>query len=326
VGAVEGEPFRSGVRQRWWMRKRIGLVTVGALTMVAALTTATALATNLDGGIAAAASGASHAAVSAAPSLPRPAVVVRGRFVKPVALDGGVLEVVPAPAGDRPLVSLEQAAQEIWASPVLQGRAEGALGYGLVTISLRVAGVPHITKLPAWVGFAKSSGFAGCPEEPVTSTSNPAGLSEKDLPSSGYAAVVIGAAHGSPAVAFTAPSVLCGSVRPATLAPATEVLSVPWQEVTGLENQAIQVRVSLPACGDFEGITSVGSTKVTTVTVAAVVPDVHGRCNGSSDITETVALGPPGNPPDAPPPLVTASTLIRHGPLGPSQLAVAPGS
>ena len=54
VDAVEGEPFRSGVRQRWWMRKRIGLVTVGALTMVAALTTATALVTNLDGGIAAA--------------------------------------------------------------------------------------------------------------------------------------------------------------------------------------------------------------------------------------------------------------------------------
>ena len=89
-----------------------------------------------------------------------------------------------------------------------------ALGYGLVTISLRTIGVPHITKLPAWVGFAKASGFAGCPEESATSTSIPAS-SGTDLASSGYAAVVIGAAHGSPAVAFTAPSLFCGAVQPA---------------------------------------------------------------------------------------------------------------
>jgi hypothetical protein len=304
------------------MGKRIGLVTVGALTMVAALTTATALVTNLDPGIAAAASSASRSAVSAAPSLPRPAVVVRGRFAKPVALDGGVLEVVPAPAGDRPLVSMGQAAQEIWASPVLQGRAQGALGYGLVTISLRVAGVPHIMKLPAWVGFAKSSGFAGCPEESATSTSVPAVLSAKDLPSNDYAAVVIGAARGSPAVTYTAPSLFCGSVQPASLALATEVVSVPWQALTGLENQSIQVRASLPACGRFESIGSGGSARVITVTITAVVPDVHGRCQGARTITQSVPLGPAGNPPGAPPPLVTASTIIRHGPLGPSRLAV----
>ena len=205
---------------------------------------------------------------------------------------------------------------------MLQSRQVEALGYGLVTISLRTIGVPHITKLAAWVGFAKSSGFAGCPEESATSTTIPAS-SGTDLASSGYAAVVIGAAHGSPAVAYTAPSLFCGAVQPATLAQATEVLSVPWQALTGLENQSIQVRASLPACASFEGITSSGSAKVTTITVAAVVPDVHGRCNGASDITETVALGPSGNPPGAPPPLVTASTLLRHGSLGPSQLAFA---
>jgi hypothetical protein len=265
--------------------------------------------------------------VHRAASLPGPADVVRGRFVAPVSLDGGVLEVVPAPAGDRPLVSVKQAAQEIWASPVLQSRTQGPLGYGLVTISLRVLGVPHITKLPAWVGFAKSSGFAGCPEEPATSTSTPLGASGEDLLSSGYAAVVIGAAHGSPAVAFTAPSLVCGSVQPAALALASEVISVPWQALTGVENDSIRLRASLPACGSFEGIASGGSAKVITITVTALVPDVHGRCDGTSDVTQTVAMGPIGNPPGAPPPLVTASTIIRHGSLGPMRLAVAaPGS
>jgi hypothetical protein len=326
-GADAGEPFRTGERQRWLMGKGIGLVMAAALTMVAAL--ATALVTAPGPGIAAASTAASHGEANRTASLPRPADVVRGRFVAPVSLDGGDLEVVPAPAGDRPRVSRKQAAQEIWASPVLQGHQAGPLGYGLVTIALRVVGVPHITKLPAWVGFAKSSGFAGCPEEPAssTSTSNPVGPSGEDLLSSGYAAVVIGAAHGSPAVTYTAPSLFCGSVQPAALALATEVLSVPWQALTGVENDSIQLRASLPACGSFESITSSGGAKVTTITVSAVVPDVHGRCEGARTTTQSVALGPIGNPPGAPPPLVTASTVIRHGSLGPMRLAVAaPGA
>jgi hypothetical protein len=304
------------------MGKGIGRLMVAALTMVAAF--AAALVTAPGPGMAAAATRASHGAVNLADSLPRPADVVRGRFVAPVSLDGGVLVVVPVPAADRPLVSRQQAAREIWASPVLQSRTPGPLGYGLVTISLRVLGVPHITKLPAWVGFAKSSGFAGCPEESATSTSNPVGLPGEDLLSSGYAAVVIGAAHGSPAVTYTAPSLFCGSVQPAALAAATEVLSVPWQALTGVENDSIQLRASLPACGSFESITSSGGAKVTTITVSAVVPDVHGRCDGAGTTTQSVALGPIGNPPGAPPPLVTASTVIRHGSLGPMQLTVAP--
>ena len=276
-------------------------------------------------GVAGAATRASRA-VNPAASLPGPGSVVRGRFVAPVALDAGTLEVVPAPAGDRPHVSQSQAAQEIWASPVLQSRTQGPLGYGLVTISLRVKGVPHVTKLAAWVGFAKSSGMANCPEESPGSTSNSEGLPGTELPSSGYAVVVIGAGHGSPAVTYTAPSLFCGSVQPAVLALATQVVSVPWQAVTGVENQSLEVRASLPACGQLEGISSGGSAQVTTVTVAAVVPDAHGRCDGASTITQTVALGPVDNPPGAPPPPVTASTVIRHGALGPMRLAVAPGS
>jgi hypothetical protein len=300
--------------------KAAALLSGAALLSVAALTAA--LMTTSGPAVAAAATMVSYGAVDPAGSLPSQADVVRGRFVVPVSLDAGVLEVVPAPAGDRPLVSRQQAAREIWASPVLQGHQAEALGYGLVTISLQVVGVPHITKLPAWVGFAKSSGFAGCPEESATSTSSPAILSGKDLASSGYAAVVIGAAHGSPAVAYTAPSLFCGSVQPASLALATEIVSVPWQALTGVENDSIQLRASLPACSSFESISSSGGAKVTTIAVSAVVPDVHGRCEGATTTTQSVALGPIGNPPGAPPPLVTASTDIRHGSLGPMRLAV----
>jgi hypothetical protein len=138
--------------------------------------------------------------------------------------------------------------------------------------------------------------------------------------------VVIGAAHGSPAVTYTARSVTCGSVQPAALAVATQAVSVPWRAVTGVENDSILVRASLPACGQLQGIDSGGSAKVWTITVAAVVPEVHGRCDGIRDITETVVLGPVGNPPGAPPPLVSASTIIRHGHLGPSMQAIAPRS
>jgi hypothetical protein len=94
--------------------------------------------------------------------------------------------------------------------------------------------------------------------------------------------------------------------------------------LTGVENDSIQLRASLPACGSFESITSSGGAKVTTITVSAVVPDVHGRCDGAGTTTQSVALGPIGNPPGAPPPLVTASTVIRHGSLGPMRLTVAP--
>jgi hypothetical protein len=297
--------------------------------VVAAITGAlvtTALVTTPALDITAAATTATRGAVSRTASLPRPADVVRGRVVAPITLDDGVFTVVPAPADDRPRVSQKAAVREIWASPVLQGHEEGPLGYGLVTISLRVSGVPRVTKLPAWVGFARSSGIANCPVETATSTSSPGDASGTALPSSGYAAVVIGAAQGSPAVTYTARSVLCGSAQPPALALASEVLSEPWQSVAGVKNDSIIVRATLPACGQLEGIDSGGSTKVWTVTVAAVVPDVHGRCDGTREITRTVDLGPVGNPPGAPPPLVSASTRIRHGTLGPSVVAVAPTS
>ncbi|MGO8862057.1 MAG: hypothetical protein ACLQRH_15020 [Acidimicrobiales bacterium] len=265
--------------------------------------------------------GAVHSA-----SLPARADVVRGRFVTSVSLDSGVLNVVPAPEHDRPRVTGESAAQKIWASPVLLGRQEGPLGYGLITISLHVKGVARVFRLPAWVGFAKATDTASCPAERSVPTTNPSGTSLTALPSNGYAAVVIGAVSGSPAVSYTARSSVCTSVQAASLAKATEVLSVPWQLLSGPRTGSIRLRATLPPCGDLEGISSGGSAKAWTITVGAVVPDVLGRCGPTHSATQTVDLGPPGNPPGAPPSPVSASTLILHGPLGPVALALAPAS
>ena len=203
---------------------------------------------------------------------------------------------MPAPEHDRPRVTGESAAQKIWASPVLLGRQEGPLGYGLITISLHVKGVAPLFRLPAAVGFAKATDTASCPAERSVPTTNPSGTSLTALPSNGYAAVVIGAVSGSPAVSYTARSSVCTSVQAASLAKATEVLSVPWQLLSGPRTGSIRLRATLPPCGDLEGISSGGSAKAWTITVGAVVPDVLGRCGRTHSATQTVDLGPPGNP------------------------------
>ena len=217
-------------------------------------------------------------------SLPGPGDVVRGRFVAPVALDAGTLEVVPAPAGDRPHVSAGAGGAGDLGQPRAAephpGAARLRIGDHLAPGQRSAARheAARLGRIRQVVGDGElSGGIARARPRPRT------GLSGKDLPSSGYAVVVIGAGHGSPAVTYTAPSLFCGSVQPAALALATEVVSVPWQAVTGVENQSLEVRASLPACGRLEGISSGGSAKVTTVTVAAVVPDAHGRCDGTSD-------------------------------------------
>ncbi len=249
--------------------------------------------------------------------------VVGGRFVTAVRLDDGVLKVTPAPSGERPIVTKKEAAQKIWASPVMLGRAEGPLGYGIVTISHHSDGVPRVSTLPAWIGFARSTGAASCPDEQVVPGTAPAGAKTVSLPSNGYAAIVIGAASGSPAVSYTARSSVCLSIQPASVAVATEVLSVPWQAVSGIEGGSMQVRVTIPPCGSLEGVSSGGSAKAATITVGAVVPDVASHCGPTSAITQTVNLGPPNNPPGAPPSPVSAGTPILHAPLGPVSLAVA---
>jgi hypothetical protein len=229
--------------------------------------------------------------------------------------------VVPAPAKDRPKMTIGEATMKIWASPTLQSRHEIALGYGEVTISKNQTGVPRVSHLLAWIGFAESSNLAFCPAQTATSPTL-SKSSASGLPTSGFAAVIIGATNGSPAVTYVARSEICDSIAPAALAKATEIVSVPWIQ-TGRSNIALSIRTLLPPCGSLDGISSGGSGKMFSVSVTASVPDVLNNCAPAHYVSQEIDFGPPNNPPGAPPPIVTASTLITHGKVGPLPLTMA---
>ena len=114
-------------------------------------------------------------------------VSAAGEFLAPVELDGGAFLVAPAAPGQRPKFSRSAAAAKIWANPAVEGAQAGSLGYGLVSIALRVRGVARVERLFAWGGFARHTATYGCPNETAPLAKMP------QLPSDGYIAVVIGA-------------------------------------------------------------------------------------------------------------------------------------
>jgi hypothetical protein len=274
----------------------------------------TATATMALGAIALPASADGSASES---KLPTSHDLVGGRFISTVALDDGVLTVVPAPATAKPALTRQKAATEIWASPALMSRREGPLALGLVTISMHSPGVPRVSRLLAWVGFAKTSSVYHCPDERLPTTT--VGRIHT-LASNGYAAVIIGAATGAPAVSYVARSEACGTITEASLARATEAISVPWEQVSR-SAAAIEIQALVPRCGTLGGISSGGSSRAFTISVGAVVPDVVANCSPPHYVTQTVDFGPPSGAPGAPPPVVTTSTSIIHGRLGPIPLA-----
>jgi len=248
--------------------------------------------------------------------------VVDGRYTKPVELDRGAVRVVPAPRRSRPTMSLAAARVLMRADTSTISYQSVVLGYGVATISTHAAGVPRVTSIPAWIGFSKRFAAVSCPMMRATPGSTTTML--PSLPSAGYAAIVIGAAHGSPAVTYVAASAPCGTVVRATLAKAGEAVSIPWVALGSVEDGTLSVSTTIPRCGTYSGSTTGGSARSTTVTLSAVVPDVHGQCQGAHPATESVFISP-ANDPGAPPPIVTAKTELLHGPLGPQDLEAAPG-
>jgi len=247
-----------------------------------------------------------------APSLPAATSVANGRFISPVQLDNGTLLVEPPGPSEHPTLSETEATTKLWASPTLTGYHAGPLGFGIATITLRQAGVPSVTSLPAWIAFAMANA-ASCPAETVPTGPTTTQLA---LPSSGYAAVVIGAAIGTPAVAYTARSSTCGFPPTGpTVTTASEVVSIPWVALGTVQAGQLAVRASVPPCGTYRGASVGGDAKSLTVTLLAVVPDVAHECPVVQPVTESVQVGPPSAP-GAPPPVVSPSTLIEHGPLG----------
>ncbi len=194
-----------------------------------------------------------------------------------------------------------------------------AFGFGLVTIAEDANGVPPVVDLPAWVGLASDSAVSfSCPSV-RTSPSGP----RPPLPTPGDAAVVIGSS-GRPAVVYRARSAPCGRVVPASLTNALETVSVPWIPEGVLASEVLNVQVDVPRCGEIEGVATGGSANAMTVTVYAVLPEspVDKSCTPRRFVSQTVRLGP-GNVPGAPPPLVSASTRILHGDLGPVRVVEA---
>jgi hypothetical protein len=240
--------------------------------------------------------------------------VSHGRYVTTVRLDHGSLTVTPASATTRPEMSEAAAMTEFTSDAQLIGYHRVVFGFGQATVTQPGRGVPRITHVRAWVGFAQTSGLFHCP--------NLAGSASPPVPSppsDGYAAVVIGSAHGTPAVTYVARSERCDSVLPASVTPATEAISIPWHATGPIDNGSIEAEATVPPCGTFSSISSGGSASSITITLAAIVPDVRRHCGGPSSVTERVMVDPPATP-GAPTPLVTARTTIRHGRLGPVTL------
>jgi hypothetical protein len=247
-------------------------------------------------------------------STPTANSVSHQRYVVPVELDRGALRVVPAPKNSRPTMSLAAARELMRANTSTISYRSVVLGYGVVTIATHASGVPHVTSLAAWVGFSKEFAAINCPMMRVQTGTSTTAL--PSLPSAGYAAFVVGAAHGSPAVTYVATAAPCGNVARASLSNASEEISIPWQALGPIQNGSLSVRTTIPPCGIFASTSSGGSAQSTTITVTAVVPDVHGHCHGPQSVTESVFISPEGDP-GAPPPIVTAQTRLLHGPLGP---------
>jgi hypothetical protein len=245
---------------------------------------------------------------------PSQAKVVHSRFVSTVKLDGGAVTIRPAPTDMHPKMSGPVVEDQVWATGQIMGYRPLAFGFGLVTITKHTKGVPPVVDLPAWVGLASDSevGFSCLSERTAPTRPDP------PLPTPGDAAIVIGSSTGRPAVVYRARSAPCGSVGPASLTNALEAISVPWIPEGVLVSEVLKVQVDVPRCGEVEGIATGGSAAAMTITVDALVPEspVATSCTPRRLVNQTVKLGP-ANIPGGPPPLVSSSTQILHGDLGP---------
>jgi hypothetical protein len=175
--------------------------------------------------------------------------VSNNRYVHTFQLDNGAFTVGPAPASMKTPADASGFSRRIWATSQLQGYSKqplGSLGFGLVTITKRVAGVPVVTRVLAWVGLAYETASYHCPMQTN-------GQSTQQLlrqaPYSGMAVVVAGQSSGSPAVIYIAKSVRCGRLYPAELANAMEQFSLPWRFVGKVGASNVVIDVSPPPCG-----------------------------------------------------------------------------
>jgi hypothetical protein len=239
----------------------------------------------------------SEASTPAPGALPSADSVVGDRFVTSVELDGGALRVDPAPAGPwHPNGSRSDVEDEMWASPVFQGKDDGVLGWGLVTLTVSQHGIETVTSAPAWIAFGWG-GATSCPM--MTAAPSPV-----DLPSDGYVAVVMDPSWDLQPFSFAARSSICGSapVGP-TVEPATHVVSVAWEATGPVSNGTVEITSTPPPCGSNEVLDIAGDGDTATLAVEMTAPNAPLPCPTPMAVTETVDL--PGG-----------ATHLEHAPLG----------
>jgi hypothetical protein len=235
---------------------------------------------------------------SGAPGLPTESSVVDDRFVSVVQLDGGALSVQPAPIDTVPVISKADAEKLLFASPLLQGKSAGVIGFGLVTSQVSQHGVPTYQADPGWIAFGWG-GATNCPME--TAPPSPA-----DLPSGGYVAVALIEGAGGGDISYQARSDTCGTISGPTVRPATHIESVAWTANGQVTGGNLQITYTPPACAGPATYSAAGQGDTVTLSVEVELPNTPSSCSSPAPITDNVSLN------DG----TQTVTTVNHAPTG----------
>jgi hypothetical protein len=186
----------------------------------------------------------------------------------------------------------------------LSGFARQTLGYGYVTIKGTPTGETPVAHVLGWVGFANGNSSGACTKDKA-----------KKFTSNGEAAVFIGDAAGSAAVAYVPKD--CGFPDRAGYTVPNEIVSVPWVQVgTADAHGFVTFHTTGAQCGAVEGSTRLHGPGKLTVLLYAEAPDWTATACSAS----VLALGMPVAKTAA-----KANALrLLHGTTGPVRQVVAP--
>lgn len=321
TGIGSDVPQRQAVRVPIWRRVP---ALVGAGT--AAMALAVAGAVSLFGSAPLVIQGTAHGPSKSLHKTFTPADVLAGfvvqndRYWYLTQIDGGAFRIAQAPASMKTPLNARAIAAEIWATAQLQGYSplsrSGSkaplFGFGIVTITKHVKGVPVMTKVPAWVGFARETALYHCPTQ--TSRQSTQQLLGRAA-YRGLAAVVVGQPSGSPAVVYVAKSVRCGRLYPAVLSNATEQFSLSWTVTGKVGTSKLAIEVTPPPCGRIvsNAVAATwrsGSLSSVTITEYGTVPEYtaeYQACPAAIPVRKVIDLRG----------AMTASTQFIHPKTGP---------
>ncbi|WP_298212461.1 hypothetical protein [Ferrimicrobium sp.] len=251
-----------------------------------------------------------------APRSPSVSAVLDGRYDRDVTV--GELQISPPPTEVTTKnlgLTWPQATKLFEATSAVQGsHAQAIFGYGLVTLGNSKAppGTPPLDHRGAWVGIAWG-GVANCPAVIPPKSSSSTKTSYRPI----YTAVVIYGQGGSGAVVYTSRGTPpCGGplIGP-KIAPAREVLSVPWQPASVPRGGSAPVTYQAPSCSKLFSTIGDGNLRsdLFKIGVEVTVPFDYVKCGITTGRTD-VFLAPPSTTPTAP--AVPLHPILTHAPTG----------